>query len=189
MAFVGTKNETAHEAVTVSLDEIRRMTTELVTEKELSVATDGILNSEVFNFDTKREILDRQVLFEMYGYPETFLDDYRVAIQGMTAEKVREAAANLWKVDDMSILVVGNPADFDGDLGDFGPVNDIDITIPEPEWCSRCPTRAREPGPGPATDGGRPRRREPQAGQDEGLQHRHAARPRDPGHGHERVDR
>jgi len=132
-AFTATKNETAEQAASVMFDEIRRMTTELVTEKELRVAVDGTLNSDVFNYDTKREVLDRLVMFEMNGYEPSFLSDYRDAVQGMTAEQVRAAALELWRVDDMSLLVVGNPADFDGDLSQFGLVNEIDITIPEPE--------------------------------------------------------
>ena len=131
-AFAGTKSESTEEAITVILDEITRMTTEPVTEKELRVAVDGILNSDVFNYDTKREILDRLVLFEMNGYPPDFLSGYREAVQSMTAEKVLEAAKAVWKPGDLSILAVGNPEDFDGDLSTFGPVNMIDITIPEP---------------------------------------------------------
>ncbi len=144
VAFTGTKNQTAEQAVTVMLDEIERMSTELVTDDELRVAVDGILNGDVFNYDTKREVLDRQVLFEMNGYPEDFLSSYRSAVQNMTAEQVRAAADELWETDDMSILAVGNPVDFDGDMSKFGPVNEIDITIPEPKMTLDVPAATPE---------------------------------------------
>lgn len=144
VAFTGTKNETAQQAAEVMFDEIRRMTTEPVTEAELRVAVDGILNGDVFNYDTKREVLDRLVLFEMYGYPQDFLSRYREEIQGMTAAKVLAAAQAVWKVDDMSLMAVGNPADFDGDLSMFGPVNEIDITIPEPQMTLEVPAATAE---------------------------------------------
>jgi predicted Zn-dependent peptidase len=144
VAFAGTKNETAEQAATVILDEIARMSTEPVTEKELEVAVDGILNSDVFNYDTKREVLDRMVVFEMNGYENDFLTKYRSEVQNMTAEKVMAAAGELWTADDMSILAVGNPADFDGDMSKFGPVNEIDITIPEPEMTLEVPAATPE---------------------------------------------
>jgi predicted Zn-dependent peptidase len=144
VAFTGTKNETAEEAASVMFDEIRRMTTELVTDEELTMSVDGILNSDVFNYDTKREVLDRLVLFEMNGYGQSFLSDYRNAVQNMTAEQVLAAAQELWKVDDMSIIAVGNPADFDGDFTQFGPINEIDITIPEPEMTLDVPAANEE---------------------------------------------
>ncbi|HPF35816.1 MAG TPA: pitrilysin family protein [Candidatus Krumholzibacteria bacterium] len=144
VAFTGTKNETAQQAAEVMFDEIRRMGTEPVSAEELRMAVDGILNSDVFNYDTKREVLDRLVLFEMNGYPEDFLSNYRQEVQAMTAEKVMAAAQAVWKVDDMSLLAVGNPADFDGDMSVFGPVNQIDITIPEPQMTLDVPAATAE---------------------------------------------
>lgn len=144
MAFAGTKSESTEEAATVILDEIGKMITEPVTEQELRVAVDGILNSDVFNYDTKREVLDRQVLFEMYGYPRDFLQTYREQVRGMTPEKVLAACQAVWNPDQMSILAVGNPADFDGDLSKFGTVNEIDITIPEPKLALEIPAATEE---------------------------------------------
>ena len=132
MAYCGTKSVTSQVAIEVIIAEIERMTVEPVTVKELSVAKDGILNSEVFNFDSKREILDRMVTFEMYGYPADFLTKYMVEVRDMTAEKILQAAQMVWHPEKLSILAVGNRADWDGDLTEFGPVNEIDITIPEP---------------------------------------------------------
>ena len=132
VAFAGTKCETTEKATQVIMEQIQRMVTEPVTDEELQMAKDAILNSDVFNYDTKREILDRKVLFEMYGYPQDFLQKYREAVQALTPQQVLAACQAVWHPDRMSILVVGDPAKFDGDLSDFGPVNTIDITIPEP---------------------------------------------------------
>ncbi|MHB8079620.1 MAG: M16 family metallopeptidase [Candidatus Krumholzibacteriia bacterium] len=133
MAFVGTKSGSTQDATRVIIDQIRRMTTEPVTPEELQRAKDGILNAEVFNFDTKRKILDRVVLYEMDGYPADFLQKYMAAVKAMTADQVLAACRAVWKPDNLSILAVGNPADWDGDLSVFGPVTKVDITIPEPK--------------------------------------------------------
>jgi len=144
VAFTGTKCETSEEALDVMLEQIELMTTEPVTEKELQDAVDGIMNSDVFNYDTKREVLDRAVLFEMYGYPQDFLTTYRENVLTLTPETVLTACQAVWKPDQLSLLVVGNPELFDGDLSKYGPVNDIDITIPEPKLTLDVPAATEE---------------------------------------------
>ena len=130
MAFIMTKNETVEQSADQILIEIQKMLDEPVSDDELQLAKDMILNSEVFNFDTKREILDRMVLFEMYGYEPDFLQQYQAAVKDLTPADIQTACQNNWTPDDLSILVVGTPSEFDGDLSKFGPVNELDITIP-----------------------------------------------------------
>ncbi len=144
VAFAGTKSESTEQAASVMIEQIEKMTRELVTAEELRTAVDGILNSDVFNYDSKREVLDRMVLFEMNGYPADFLTGYRAAVQAMTAEQVLEACQAVWKPERLSVLAVGNPADFDGDLSRFGAVNMIDISIPEPKLTLEIPAATPE---------------------------------------------
>ncbi len=143
-AFVGTKSGSTQDATRVIIDQIRRMTSEPVTAEELQRAKDSILNAEVFNFDTKREILDRVVLYEMYGYPADFLQQYLAAVKTMTPEQVQAACRAVWKPENLSVLAVGNPAEWDGDLTVFGPVNKVDITIPEPKVAFSVPAATPE---------------------------------------------
>jgi predicted Zn-dependent peptidase len=130
LGFSMTKNETVEASAEGILAEIEKMIAEPVTDEELQLAKDMILNSEVFNYDTKREILDRMVLFEMYGYQPDFLQKYQDAVMTLTPADVQAACQRLWHPEDLSILVVGTPEEFDGDLSKFGPVNTIDIAIP-----------------------------------------------------------
>jgi len=132
MAFTMTKSESSEKATSAILTEVQRMLDEEVTDQELSSATDGILNSEVFSYDSKREIMDRLVMFERYGYEPDFLVKYQDAVKNMTKAQVREAAQAVWNPDGMTIFAVGNYAEWDGDFTTFGAVNMVDITIPEP---------------------------------------------------------
>ena len=131
-AYTMTKSESTELATQAILAEIQRMLDEEVTDEELVNATDGILNSEVFNFDTKREILDRLVMYERLGYAPDFLQKYQESVKRMTKQEILEAVRAVWHPDQMSILAVGNYQEFDGDLSTFGPVTMVDITIPEP---------------------------------------------------------
>jgi zinc protease len=132
LAYCGTKSSTTQDAIKVMIEQIEKMTHEPVSEEELVQARDGILNSDVFNYDTKREVLDRLVMYEMYGYPADFLQRYREAVATLTPQDVLEAAQAVWHPDRLSILALGNRADWDGDLSTLGKVNEIDITIPQP---------------------------------------------------------
>ncbi|MBU8872027.1 MAG: insulinase family protein [Gemmatimonadales bacterium] len=132
MAFTMTKSESSQKATQAILTEIQRMRTEEVTDEELERAKDGILNSEVFSYDTKREILNRMVMFERYGYAPDFLKKYQESVKSMTKAKVLEAAKAVWHPDRMTILAVGAYNDWDSDFSSFGPVTMVDIEIPEP---------------------------------------------------------
>lgn len=132
MAYTMTKNSTVEASARAIMAEIERMLAEPVTDDELQFAKDLVLNSEVFNYDTKREVMDRMVIFEMYGYEKDFLQKYQAAVQELTPQDILDAVQAAWKPEDLSFLVVGTPEDFDGDMSTYGTVNEIDITIPAP---------------------------------------------------------
>jgi zinc protease len=59
VAASSTKSESTVETIRGIVEEIERISREPVTEEELRLAKDGILNSFVFNFDGKGEIVGR----------------------------------------------------------------------------------------------------------------------------------
>jgi len=143
-AYAGTKCESTEQALDVILEQIELITVEPVSQQEMQEAVDSILSADVFNYDTKREVLDRAVLFEMNGYPPDFLTTYREKLLALTPETILASCQAVWKPADMSLLVVGNPELFDGDLSKFGPVNEVDITIPEPKLTLDVPAATEE---------------------------------------------
>ena len=132
-AFVvvcNTKSETTLKATTELLRQIRRLTEEPVSEQELKLAKDGILNSFVFNFDSSGELVRRVMTYEYYGYPEDFLETYRSRVEQVTSEDIlRATRKHIWP-DSLVLLAVGREEDFDGSLSTLGEVQTIDITIP-----------------------------------------------------------
>ncbi len=127
-----TKSETTLQATTEILKEVRRITEEPVTDDELRLAKDGILNSFVFNFDSKGEIVRRLMIYEYHGYPKDFLEQYRSNIEKVSAADILRAAKKHIKPDGLTILAVGRGQDFDKPLDTLGEVNTIDISIPPP---------------------------------------------------------
>jgi predicted Zn-dependent peptidase len=133
--YVGcqTKSGSTVYAIQAMLKEVQKMQEAEVTDEELALAKDSFLNSFVFNFDTKAEIVNRLVTYEYYGYPSDFLQKTKESVEKVTKADVLRVARKHLKPDTVQILAVGRPQDFDQPLSTFGPVNEIDITIPPPK--------------------------------------------------------
>lgn len=127
-----TSSETTAQAIRSLRHEVGRMTTDEITEEELNLAKESFLNSFVFNFDSRREIIDRQMTYEYYGYPQDFLEKTKTGIEKVTVEDVKRVAREYLQPDKMRLIVVGNDQDFDEPMGAFGEVNEIDVTIALP---------------------------------------------------------
>jgi len=132
--YVGcqTKSESTVHAIRAMIEEVKKMTEAEVTDEELALAKESYLNSFVFNFDSKAEIVSRLMTYAYFGYPEDFLMKTKENIEKVTKADVLRVAREHLKPDEMQILAVGRPQDFDEPLSVFGPVREIDITIPPP---------------------------------------------------------
>lgn len=130
--FVGTESKNTQKAIGALYDEINGMLTSPPTAAEVQKAKDAILNSFVFNFDTKAKILQDQMRLEFYGYPADYNDKYPDQIAKVTVDDVNRVAKKYLNPNGFAVLVVGNPQEFGGSLEGLGPVNTLDVTIPPP---------------------------------------------------------
>jgi zinc protease len=127
---MGTKSETTAAAIEALYEEIEGLLQNPASAEELQRAKDAILNSFVFRFDSKEKVLRERMLYEFYGYPADFLERYRAGIEKVTAEDVARVARAYVHQEKLALLVVGKAQDFDKPLTSFGPVNEVDVTIP-----------------------------------------------------------
>jgi zinc protease len=129
---MGTKSQSTAEAVQALYENLADLQKHPITEDEIKRAKDSILNSFIFNFDTPDKVLHERMAYEFYGYPLNFLEQYRAGIEKATAADVNRVAGKYIHPDQLAVLVVGNPKDFDKPLSSLGPVTNVDITIPPP---------------------------------------------------------
>jgi len=127
---MATKSETALESIEALRGEVRRLVNDPVTEAELSLAKESILNAYVFTMDTREKALQQRVLLEFYGFPADYFTKYPSMIEKVTAEDVQRAARKYVQPDQLAVLVVGNESKFEKPLSTLGTVTPIDITIP-----------------------------------------------------------
>ncbi|HEU4416096.1 MAG TPA: pitrilysin family protein [Candidatus Angelobacter sp.] len=128
---MGTKSGSTAAAIEALRKEMADLIKGGVTDVEMKRAKDAILNSFIFDFDSREKVLAERMRYEFYGYPPDFLERYRAGIEKVTAADVDSAARKYLHPERMAVLVVGKAADFDRDLATFGHVTNIDITIPE----------------------------------------------------------
>ncbi|MEM7585560.1 MAG: pitrilysin family protein [Acidobacteriota bacterium] len=130
---MNTKTETTAAGIDALLEELDNMTSEPPTDEEVAKAKLAVLNSFVFRADSAAEILGQQLTYEYFGYPLDWQARYRKGIEAVTTEEVRAAARKYLHRDRLTFLVVGPTEGVDRPLSDFGAVQNVDITIPEPE--------------------------------------------------------
>jgi zinc protease len=129
---MGTKSESTVESIQALYDEIDNLRITPISEEEIKRAKDSILNGFIFNFDSPDKVLRERMAYEFYGYPPDFLERYRAAIEKVQAADVNRVAAKYLHKDQLAVLVVGNPHDFDKPISSLGSVTNVDITIPPP---------------------------------------------------------
>jgi zinc protease len=129
---MGTKSQSTVESIQALDAEIDDLAKHPIGEDEIQRAKDSILNSFVFNFDSPDKVLRERMAYEFYGYPADFLERYRAGVEKVGKADVARVAAKYLHKDQLVVLVVGNPAEFDKSLTSLGPVSNVDITIPPP---------------------------------------------------------
>ena len=122
-----TKADATARATSLILDIIRDMSENGPTEDEVERAVDSYLNSHVFDYDSKRRVIERLVRLEWEGRPLDTPERDVETIGRLTVDDIKEVAADYLHPDGLTILVVGDEADFDQPLSNFGEVNVIEL--------------------------------------------------------------
>jgi predicted Zn-dependent peptidase len=129
---MGTKSETTLAGIAALREEVEGLKKSPPTEAEIKRAKDSILNSFIFNYDSKGEVLSQQMAYAYHGLPADFLETYRANVEKVGAADVQRVVERFIHPEKMTVLVVGKPADFDKPLASLGTVTPVDITIPPP---------------------------------------------------------
>ena len=129
---MSTKTQTTGKGIEALIAEARNMVGNPPTDDEVKNAKTSILNSFVFSVDSPSKVLGKYLTYEYYGYPSTWLQEFRRGIERVTTSQVRAAAERHLRPSDFSILVVGSRDGTRPALTRYEPVRELDIRIPEP---------------------------------------------------------
>jgi hypothetical protein len=114
-------------------EDVRAVTQAPLTDAEMQIAKQSVVNGFVFNFEDPSQTLFRSAYYEAVGYPPNFLQAYQKALDAVTAQSVLEAARRKITPDAQVVIIVGKEKDFAQPLSSAGmDVERVDITIPPP---------------------------------------------------------
>lgn len=125
VAETETKSESTVKAITLMRDIIAGMTAAPVTDQELALSKDSIINSFIFGFTKPEVVVNQQARLEFFGYPGGYLENYRDNIARITKDDVLRVARKYLHPDRMVLMVVGNDRMFDKPLSSLGAVREI----------------------------------------------------------------
>jgi zinc protease len=126
-AVAQTKADATSRAATIMIDQMKRMRDTGPTADEVKKAVDSYVNSQVFDNESKTQVVRRLVQLRFEGRaldtPQKDMETYAK----LTAADVKAAAQKYLMPDKLTMLFVGNSKLFDRPLSDFGPVNEIKL--------------------------------------------------------------
>ena len=124
-----TETKVQSTARTIGLMEeiIAGMTKQPVTDQELALAKDSIINSFIFGFTNTASVATQKVRLEYYHYPAGYLENYRDNIARVTKEDVLRVAKKYLHPEALKLVVVGDAKRFDKPLSTFGKVEEIKL--------------------------------------------------------------
>jgi zinc protease len=129
---MSTKTETTGKGIDALIAEARNMVDNPPTEEEVVKAKASIVNSFVFSVDSPAKVLGKYLTYEYYGYPSTWLREFRQGIEKVTTAEVKSAAQKYLRPTEFAILVVGPRTGTKPALARFERIQELDIRIPDP---------------------------------------------------------
>lgn len=129
-ATTRTRPENTVPAIELILEVMAELRDAPPTEEEVGITVDRIVNGFVFNFDTPGQIVSRTMYYLAQELPEDWLERYWRGVQEVTPEDVRAVFAEHLRPEEMTILVVGDPARITTGLERLGPVTVLDPARP-----------------------------------------------------------
>ena len=126
-----TKNRSVAYALRLALDEIRKLKEQPVSDDELRVNKEGIIEAFPSQWATRQAVANRFADEAREGWPEDWWASYREKIQAVTAADVQRMARKLFDTEKIVILAVGKASEMEpGDTDHPGALEDI-APLPE----------------------------------------------------------
>jgi zinc protease len=107
-----TKSASTIEVVRLLRQMMAEMREEPVSDAELTLARESLVNSFVFGFTDSHEVVSQLLRLDFYDYPRGYLETYRDRVTAVTAEDVLAAARQRLHPDRQAVVLVGDASAF-----------------------------------------------------------------------------
>lgn len=113
------------------LHEVEQFRAAGVTEDELKIARETVLQNLLFTFDTKEKVLNRVLACDNFGYPLDCLEQFQQSLAAVTKAAIDRVIRERIDPSKFVIVAAGGPSDFAGIESLEKPVIKLDLTIPD----------------------------------------------------------
>lgn len=127
-AYCQTKVGTTHKAIDLILKEISKVRSYPVSDVELQMAKDSIVNRFLFGFTSPHSIVSRLMMLEYEGMPLDYYEKYRERIQKVSKDDILRVAKTYLRPNEFTFVLVGNLKEFDKSPGSFGKVEIVPVS-------------------------------------------------------------
>lgn len=122
-----TRSDATARAASLIVELIEDMQAQGPTVEEFETAKDAYLNRHVFDYDSKAAVVGRLVELKWQDRPLDTPERDIEAIENLTVDDVKAAAASYLHPDGLTMLFVGDRDKFEQPLSNFGDVNVIEL--------------------------------------------------------------
>ncbi len=128
VASTETQNASVGEVLALMRQIIQDLREQPVSEAELRLAKDSLINSFVFGFDDSHAVTTQKMRLDLFDYPADYLQRYRDHIAAVTVADVLRVAQKYLQPKRQQIILVGTAEEFSAELVDFGlPVRQVTV--------------------------------------------------------------
>jgi len=126
-----TRNDNVKETINIVLDVIREAVEDGLTEDELAKAKTARIGQFPLRFENPGNWAGGAVNDLFFGRPLSYTHETRERIAKITLDDVNDALRKTINMDKLSIIIVGDPAELEGQLDDFGK---FDVRREKNDW-------------------------------------------------------
>ena len=126
-ATTRTRTDATVRAIRLILETLASMAEEPPSDDEVRTAVDEWVNGWVFNFESPGRIVARTLAFRASDLPDDWLERYLEGIQAVRPEDIQDVFREHLRIDEMVILVVGDPDELREPLEALGPLTILEV--------------------------------------------------------------
>ncbi|HUX06706.1 MAG TPA: pitrilysin family protein [Acidobacteriota bacterium] len=122
-----TRNETTVEAIDLALKVYDRLLTEGVDQETLDSAKAYVKGQYPPDFETAGQLAGLLTSMFVYGYDESFINNFEETVDSITVEKAREIIGNYFPRGNLQFVLVGKAADIKEAVSKYGDLSEKEI--------------------------------------------------------------
>lgn len=109
IAGAETKNQSVTEVVELMRRLMQQIREEPVSDAELALAKESLINSFVFAFEDRHDVVTQSLRLDFYDYPPGYLESYRDRIAAVSIADVQRVARSYLQPERQVLVLVGQP--------------------------------------------------------------------------------